>query len=265
MLEPLPPVQFVGIDLAWGSKNTTAAVALEYHDGALKCMADADALLTDDQIVQFLSAADAGHGLIVGIDAPLVVPNLTGERPVEAILRRCFARYAAGAHPANRTLFANDPRGERIARRLLTDLGVENRFDLRPRDPAVRCAIEVFPHPAHVALFGLSRTLKYKARVGRNYESRRVEYDKLVGLLHSLQSHTPALTPPQWLASPGSLRASGLKRYEDRLDALTCAYVAAYFWYWGNGERCRVIGSLDTGYIVTPISPQMRECLDFAP
>jgi predicted RNase H-like nuclease len=48
-----------------------------------------------------------------------------------------------------------------------------------------------------------------------------------------------------------ALRGKALKRYEDLLDAVFCAYIAFYYWY--EPETCMVIGDLDDGYIVTPV------------
>src|SRR6202011_3447427 len=42
-----------------------------------------------------------------------------------------------------------------------------------------------------------------------------------------------------------------LKALEDQLDAITCAYVAAHWWYWGL-ERNDVLGDSQSGYIVVP-------------
>jgi predicted RNase H-like nuclease len=42
-----------------------------------------------------------------------------------------------------------------------------------------------------------------------------------------------------------------LKETEDKLDSLICAYVGAYWWFWGT-QRNQVLGDLDTGYIVIP-------------
>jgi len=47
------------------------------------------------------------------------------------------------------------------------------------------------------------------------------------------------------------LRGKGLKGLEDRIDALMCAYMTFYFWYWRE-RRCEVIGDLMTGYIIGP-------------
>ena len=264
-------MRFIGIDLAWGSKNTTGAVTLgwEGQDNAQPTDAPrlvvtdyTDDLLTDDAIVEFIARSDQGGGVIVGIDAPLDVPNLTGERPVEASLRRCFGKYQAGAHPANRTRFKDDVRGERLAKRLKREHNIVNDYEFAAQDNTVRRCVEVFPHPAMVVLFGLQKTLKYKAKPGRDHASRMAEYARYVEGLRSLENVEPRLSVPTWLAVPSDKQGAVLKRYEDLLDALMCAYVAAYYWRWGDSERCMVIGDAASGYIISPITPDLRACLE---
>ena len=75
----------------------------------------------DDAIVAWVRRWDAeagAEGLLLGVDAPLLVPNETGKRPCETELGRRFAKFQAGAHPANRTIFGDDVRGERLVARL---------------------------------------------------------------------------------------------------------------------------------------------------
>ena len=48
-----------------------------------------------------------------------------------------------------------------------------------------------------------------------------------------------------------SVRGEALKTYEDTLDALLCAFLAAHYWTWG-AERNEMIGTMAGGYIVTP-------------
>lgn len=45
-------------------------------------------------------------------------------------------------------------------------------------------------------------------------------------------------------------RKSDLRRAEDPVDAVLCAYVALYF--QGNPTDCTIYGDFATGYIVTP-------------
>ncbi len=276
-------MRYIGIDLAWGTKNTTGAVTLQWKTAAgsgveanigsveagtqndkqhLSVTDYADDLLTDDAVVEFIMRGDDGGGVIVGIDAPLDVPNLTGERPVEAALRRCFGKHQAGAHPANRTRFKDDIRGERLAARLAAEHGIINDFRIGAGDTSVRRCVEVFPHPAMVVLFGLEKTLKYKAKPGRDHTSRMAEYTRYVDGLRGLGDVEPALHVPAWLTVPTDKQGAALKRYEDLLDALMCAYVAAYFGHWGDGEHCMVIGNAQSGYIVSPITPDFRACLE---
>ena len=42
-----------------------------------------------------------------------------------------------------------------------------------------------------------------------------------------------------------------LKTTEDKLDSLICAYIGAYWWYWGQAKNL-VLGDGTTGYIVVP-------------
>ena len=47
------------------------------------------------------------------------------------------------------------------------------------------------------------------------------------------------------------LAGHALKNYEDSIDAVFCAYLAFYFWYWG-GERNELFGDARSGYILHP-------------
>lgn len=193
---------------------------------------------------------DSRQGCIVAIDAPTLVPNETGRRPAEAECQRLFGRYQAGPHPANRSRYQGDIRGEIIARELTAHDGYLH--DPSPPNLSERRVMEVFPHPAHVALFGLSRTLKYKAKPGRTLESRLAEFDRYEAYLRTLERAEPALMPDDAvLLRPADSTLAALKRYEDRLDALTCAYIAAYYLRWGD-ERVQVLGDTATGHIVVP-------------
>ena len=55
------------------------------------------------------------------------------------------------------------------------------------------------------------------------------------------------------VASAG--RIADLGRVEDEVDAVLCAYLA---WLWGTGSpTMRVVGDVDSGYIVVPGSPSV--------
>lgn len=260
-------VRFLGIDLAWSDRARTGLAVLD-ESGRLVA---STSVVTDDDVVGWVedhtragggvSSGGGGtppggtfDGVVAAIDAPLVVPNATGRRICEALVSAEFGPYDAGAHPANRSRALFDPpRGQVLCERLGWDV-----------DPAVRpgdgrsVAIEVYPHPATITLFGLSRVIPYKAKPGRDLESLRAAHGVLLDLLE--RECGPLLRLPEsrrWAelraVVGGARRKADLRRIEDEVDAILCAYLA---WLWGQGdERMRVLGDVTTGYIVVPGVP----------
>lgn len=227
---------FVGIDLAWGERSPTG-VAVVNADGELAHLA---AATTDADIAARLAPFTAGECLLA-IDAPLVVVNPSGNRPCEAALNRDFRAFEAGCHPSNSShpWFASGSRGARLAQAL--------------GGPA----IEVYPHAATVALFGLPKTLKYKQKPGRDTAQLRGELLRLMGLIESLDGADPSLKVgghPDWMrlreAVRTATRKSELRRAEDPVDAVVCAYVALYA--TRRPADVTTYGDDATGCIVTP-------------
>ncbi|QAA76884.1 MAG: hypothetical protein BIP78_1118 [Candidatus Bipolaricaulis sibiricus] len=247
-------MRFVGVDLAWSRRNPTAAVVLD-GDGAVGRPRVWEGALGDDEAILSFIGRGVGRGnALVAIDAPLIVPNDGGARPCDRALSRAYRRQEAGAYPANRARLGPEVRGETLASCLGT-LG----FGLGPSVPRrteARQVVEVYPHPATVELFGLEKTLKYKARPGRTLASRWAELRRLRGLLGTLAESEPSLDAEPLLATldPEGLRGRALKAVEDLLDALVCAYIALHLWYWGEAG-CRRFGDLDMGYVLVPIRP----------
>jgi len=169
-------VYFVGLDLAWGERKPTGIAVID-QDGRLVDIGVAQ----DDASIRAALQPYVAADCLVAIDAPLVVTNPTGQRPAETALNRDFGQFEAGAHPANtgKPEFAGTPRGARLADAL--------GLDMDPGSRATRRAIEVYPHPATVALFRLGRTLKYKHKPGRSFASLRSELLRLIELIEELE------------------------------------------------------------------------------
>jgi len=240
---------FVGLDLAWGQQKPSGLAVLN-ADGRLMHVSVRG---NDESIVASMTPYVA-NDCLVAIDAPLIVENATGNRPCEAALNRDFARFDAGAHPSNtgKREFAEIPRGARLATRL--------GLDMDPKSSSRRRAIEVYPHPATVALFRLGRTLKYKHRTGRPLSQLRSELLRLIGLLEGLKDAPLPLhidDHEQWGALVAQVESAGrkseLRRAEDQVDAVVCAYVAMF------AERrpamTTTYGDFRSGYIITPTLP----------
>jgi len=241
-------MKFIGIDLGWRSQPS-GLCSLEWIDGQLQLLdldrkeAIADILTWIDQSVK------PDEPAIIAVDAPTLIPNATGSRLPDKLSHKYFGKYHAGCYPANKNLPFSD-------RTVNFGLELESRgFAHAPTiEPQKlgRYQIEVFPHPAIVNLFNLERILKYKK--GRINE-RRLELIKLQNyLLNIFPSLSPSL---RYLRLSGSFpleiptTGAALKATEDKLDSLICAYVAAYWWYWGE-QRNLVLGDRTTGYIIVP-------------
>ena len=248
---------FIGIDLAWSERNLTGAAVI--RDGRL--VAYTGSLRRTSEVVDFVGAhLSRRNGSIVAVDAPLRVPNETGSRACDRSLTAEWRRYHAGAYPANRQLLARDGivRGEALTA-ALTERFKFIESDVIPRRTKARLVCEVYPHPALVSLFGLERVLKYKRGRGRSYEERWPEYERYRSLLRSLRQADPPLRRTrQFLKGTevAGLRGSALQAYEDALDALTCAYIAAYLWRHGPGVAKRY-GTLEEGHILVPLPQRL--------
>jgi predicted RNase H-like nuclease/ppGpp synthetase/RelA/SpoT-type nucleotidyltranferase len=245
---------YVGVDLAWGERRPTGLAVLDDAGHLVRV----SATTSDEEIVATLRPYVVEECL-VAIDAPLIVTNVTGNRPAEAALNKDFARFDAGAHPSNtgKPELREQPRGARIASRL--------GLDMNPRSRRTRRAIEVYPHPATVALFRLGRTLKYKNKPGRDLTQLRGEMLVLLDLLEGLAEADPPLRVSGthddggdgWAALRKRVetadRKSELRVVEDQVDAVVCAYVALFA--TRKPESTTTYGDFATGYIVTPTLP----------
>jgi len=245
---------FIGIDLAWAPKHPSGLAVLEPRGPRLHVQA-LETRLGDEEIVSFVR----GHLsplTIVLVDAPLVIPNLTGMRACDRETHHRFGRRQAGAYPANRGNMGRynggTPRGAALLARLVA-LG----FKAGPLpDPHVGRGLylfECYPHPAQVVLFGLPVTLKYKLK-RQGYGVARREFRRYLGLVRALRAPELALDR-ELLQSLDVARAVGraYKDCEDRLDALFCAYLAALV----PQGRLEMLGTPEEGSIVVPREPDL--------
>ncbi|MGJ9423505.1 DUF429 domain-containing protein [Aeromicrobium sp. CF3.5] len=234
-------MQFIGVDLAWGTRQPTGLAVLS-EDGHVVHLS---AVRTDEEIAEALTPHVAGECL-VAIDAPLVVRNESGSRPAEKALSRDFRRFDAGTHPTNtgKPEFADGTRGARVAKLL--------GLDIDPRSGRQRRAIEVYPHAATIVLFDLDHIVRHKNKKGRDLEQLRGEMLRLMGLIESV-----VITNDSWTELRSQVeratRKSQLRVVEDQVDAVICAQVARVA--YRTPHAVTTYGDLETGYIVTPTLP----------
>ena len=233
----------LGIDLAW-STRARSGLAVVDGDGAL---VESTSVVPDDELISWISRWPDLR--VVGIDAPLIVPNQFGSRECEKAIGRAYGRYDAGAYPSNRTnpLF-DPPRAWRLAEPF--GWSIDPDRDARP------LALEIYPHAGMVGLFRLGRVLPYKARPTRSVEDRKRAFHRLCDLLEALAA-LRLQESGRWSelrrAVEEAQRPFHLARVEDEVDAIFCAHLA---WLWDHGRGAlQVYGDPVAGLIVAPPPP----------
>ena len=248
-------MKFMGIDLGWTS-GFSGLCCLDWDCDQLTLL-DLTCKQPLEEVLDWIDGwVSPPESALIAVDAPTLIPNLTGTRLPDKLTHQYFGRYHAGCYPANLNRpFASRTVGFGLS---LQHRGFVHAPSIEPQQPG-RYQIEVYPHPAMVHLFGLNSILKYKK--GR-LAARKAELSRLRGYICEI---LPQLTPPLTLSSsdrshfallpfPEKMTGNALKTVEDQLDSLVSAYIGAYWWYWGK-ERNWVLGDLSTGYLVIP-APQ---------
>lgn len=244
--------RLIGIDLAWSERNGTGCVELMW-DGdelALSCVKLCSSI---DEIVEWI---DPGKGdWVVAVDAPLVVKNETGRRQADADASDCYRKFEAGAYPTNLKLLGEDHRGGK----LLGKLGKPEGYGATLVEEAVHLddgslIFETYPHVVMVELFGLDKTIKYKK--GKVACKRKGQQE----LADAIRTHLcgEAAEPrlqvddvlEKLLCEPAPiLKGAKLKEREDKLDAVICAYMAAWL---DAGRPLQGLGEVGAGVMITP-------------
>ncbi len=150
---------FIGVDLAWHPNNPSGVALLQG-----KKVIYADVLDSLDSVIDFINLyPDA----IIGVDAPLIVENQTGNRDIEKQFLKDFASKKLGVYPVNRELLLKINStivGEILSSNISQKLG-SNLF-------------EVYPHATIMNCFH-GKVLPYKRKQGRNTDFIRSQLDLL--------------------------------------------------------------------------------------
>jgi predicted RNase H-like nuclease len=246
---------FVGIDLAWSTRNGSGIVILKGDKSKVNFVCG-DVLHSDKEIINYIEKNVKDENAFISIDTPLIVPNLEGRRIAEVKVGELFRKYNAGAHPSNRrrlSQWTGTIRGEEISKKLIKK-GFKHHPYIKKHE-RTRKFFEVYPHPSMVVLFNLDVILKYKLKPKRDYEFRWKEFKKYQNHLKKINS----LNLPNEIINKNvrKLRGNALKSYEDLLDGVFCAYLSYY--HWTNPDKCKVLGNMKGGYKTTPIFDFMKK------
>ena len=241
---------YIGIDLAWGEKNPSGFCVSKPQKNKLKIL-ELKLLYSIDEIInEILKYKD--YKVHVGVDAPLVVPNESGNREIEKEFNKDFAKYKISMLPANKKLltkYSPEIRSVKLYDRL-SELGFKRDYN------SDKVIFEVYTHSTIAMLWNNHKILQYKRKKGRDtkFIKEQLEIYKKY-LLKEFSSHKILKEDLSYL------RGKKLKDYEDMLDSLTCAY--AIYYCENNDVKFYQVEGEDT--FVTPISKwkvYMLRCAD---
>ena len=237
-----------GIDLAWGDKNSDGVCFLRYLNGRATVLGY-HYVHGDEALLQAIAhERKSAESVFLAIDAPIICPNVTGWRPVDALVSQRFRAEQAGCYPANQTLARRPIRIGQCLREL--GYGLTADFTRHPL-----AAAEVFPHPAMVHLLRLPRIIRYKRKSGRPRVESDAEFRRLQRLTANLMAvQFPFLSTDT--ATTELLAAPWTKPIEDRTDALFCALIALWHVHHA-GARSEVIGDLANGFVLLPADQRL--------
>lgn len=240
----------IGIDAAWTEQQPSGVALCVEEGGKWRCEAVAPSYddfiaLADGRAIDWcrpripgsspkperiLGAARAmapGSSIAaVALDLPLARGPITGRREVDQMVSRTFGAMGCGVHSPSP---ARPGRISTVVRQGFERLG----FHLATVGPEDRPAIlEVYPHTALLSLLHAEFRLPYKvSKSGRYWPGEPVKV-RCERLLEQWQRILAALRKVMSvdLELPRSFASlAGMKRYEDALDAVVCAWVAMAF------------------------------------
>ena len=242
----------LGIDAAWTARNPSGVALVRTNPNqGWECVAlapsyDAFVALSECNPVQWDERPSGGKPkpkrllkatekllcgqqvTVVSVDMPLSNTPITGRRAADRAISREFGRNWCGAHSPSAT------RPGTVSDRLresLASLG----YRLAVSEREASAVIEVYPHPALLRLLQRERRVPYKVgnslkywpglsrnqRADRLIKKFRLIYEGLTSVIQGIPKFLPA--------SPYRGSLASLKRYEDTLDALICAWVGTQY------------------------------------
>ena len=240
----------LGIDAAWTSGQPSGVALIKQHEGQLQvlCVAPSYGAFIDagrgisvnwqsqkfagsePNISELLQAAQSLGAVqvdLIALDIPLARSEITSRRPSDSAISKAFGGKGCSTH---------SPNGSRpgpISNALFNQLR-DTGFALETTDSASKMeprAIEVYPHPALLALLNRDYRIPYKVGNSGKYwkgESARQRIGRLIGEfanIHQSLSQELGILPFDLPLSENVTSFSFLKRYEDAIDALVCAWV----------------------------------------
>jgi predicted RNase H-like nuclease len=250
----------IGFDSAWAGNTPGGICALTVQTGKIADFFE-PILVNFEEAVTFIECMNAtSEYVLIALDQPTLVPNAEGIRPVERVAGTIVNGLGGGVQPANRSKSSMFGPDAPIWKFLDTIAARENPFAARNSTHGI-FLLEVFPA---LALPSLIPEIWLRRRAAKyNPASNKfapADWRLVVNGLMDL-AITENLGPvSEALADLGKLNQPR-KGDQDKLDAIISLLVG-YLWRFGPPDRSLLIGDEIYGYMVTPVSPSIRERLE---
>jgi predicted RNase H-like nuclease len=229
----------LGIDAAWTAHNPSGVAVIIDEGNGWRLVAAAASYPAFHEACERASTAPEAAGEllastgnicgqrpdIVAVDMPLAHGPITGRRVSDNLISSAFGGRGAATHSPN--ALRPGPVGDALTRGFAAE-----GYGLAVNQPSGPAIIEVYPHPALIALSGSARRLPYKlSRAGKYWpeltprerrERLLIEWRAILGYLSAEISGVDRLHLP-----PADAAGAQLKAFEDTLDAVICSWVGA--------------------------------------
>jgi predicted RNase H-like nuclease len=251
----------LGLDAAWTPHRATGCAVIAGSSGSWTCLAACSSYEDFFRQSRSLSALEAAAALagsapdVVSVDMPLAKTAIAARRTCDNALSRAFAASGLGVHSSTPE---RPGRVSTVLMETLTNAGYDLAVD--GVAPASRQVIEVYPHIAVMHLTGASYRVPYKVARAAKYwpgetpaarrRKLRAEHARILSALQERVAGISLELPPE------SAGPTQLKRFEDALDGVICAWIGALY-LEGN---CRSYGDATAAiWVPEPVKPHLRQ------
>ena len=253
---------YIGFDPAWtDNPKAPGAIAAVSLEGERVVSCRRPQLVSFDGALTFIREVRSLTGTtLVALDQPTVVANATSMRPVERAAASLVAWLGGGVQPSNMgrlgMFYAASP-----VWRFLSALGaVEDPNAARDAQDGLYL-VEVFPALALASLrpdfFGRLAAPRYNP--ARRKAFRPAGWVRVAEAAAAEAERFGCAEMTDWCRAIGAVPRPG-KADQDSLDAVLCTLVALR-WRRRQREDSMLLDDLASGYIVLPVSPDVRKRL----
>ena len=259
--EPMPPLSVTapasdtivyGFDSAWTDKSPGAVCALSFDSNG-RAAFDAPELVKFEEALDYIVARRSSAARkVVALDQPTIVPNAKGMRPAERVAASVLSFTGGGVQPAYTGKAAMFGAGAPIWK-FKNGLAADDDPERARGSASGVFLLEVFPALAlpglHAPFAGRLCAPKYNPKSGK---FRLADWGAVVKATVGIAAGLGLTDCAEW-CSGLSTTAKPAKSDQDRLDAAICALVG-YIWLACAPSASRLLGDVEKGYIVTPVS-----------